>query len=147
VQVPPFPKGILNVIEVRCEARFISAGVGAQGRLVLRGQKSNQLGEVVGLELLWCAAPERNQSGLQEQLRGERRANCARDCHPAGYPPTIAGLQSLCGQLSGLQEFLSRREQDVGGNGGGHYDRDRWGGNLDVYHWCLPLSMMLLAKQ
>jgi hypothetical protein len=133
VQVPPFLEGILNVLEVRCENRFISAGEGTQGYLVLRGQKSNQPGEVVAPELLWCAAPERNQSRLQEQLRGQRHANCARDCHP-GWPPAIAGLESLRGQLSGLQEFLSRREQDMGGNGAGHYDRDRWGGNLDVYH-------------
>jgi hypothetical protein len=62
VQVPPFLEGIVNLIEVRCEARFISADVGAQGHLVLRGQKPNQLGEVVGLELVGCAAPERNQS-------------------------------------------------------------------------------------
>jgi len=109
VQIPPLLEGILNVSEVRCEARFISAGVGAQGRLVLRGQKSNQLGEVVGLELIWCAAPKGNQSRLQEQLRGERRANYARDCHP-GNPPTVGGLKTLCGQLSSLQEFRSRRE-------------------------------------
>jgi hypothetical protein len=33
---------------------------------VLLGQKSNQLGEVVDLELIWRAAPKGNQGRLQE---------------------------------------------------------------------------------